>query len=166
MSEPPILPNAHSPQNNVPNPFAPSAAGVDRSSSVGRIALSAGFWIAFTVVILASVAAIFLGFPFAWCGVATIIAAAVRVFLLQRNYPILHPNRQRPPSFTLLFVSWGFCTVFALVACITFVVVCVPTTIAFGAVSGSGFVVILSTSGLVAFLSFCTMVYLSLRLPV
>ncbi len=166
MSEPPILPNAHSPQSNAPNPFAPTAAGVDHSSSVGRIALSAGFWIAFTVVILASVAAVVLGFPLAWCGIATIIAAAVRVVLLQRSYPILHPDRRRPPSFTLLFVSWGLCTIFALVACITFVVVCVPTTIAFGAVSGSGFVVVLSTSVVVAFLSFCTMVYLSLRLPV
>ena len=166
MSEPPILPNArHSSPPSDENPFAPSTAGIRRNSSIGAVDLGAAYWVVFAAVLLASIAAISNQYFIGWGVAASIIAAAIRVPLLQRTYPRFRPYATPANSLLLLCTSWVQVAVFMFVACITFVVICVPGTIALGTPGGASPNLIAWGSGFAAFICFCTLFYLSLRLP-
>ena len=167
MSEPPILPNAeHASQPIAENPFAPSSAGVRRDPSIGEVELGVAYWIVSTTVLLVSIAAISSQYFLGWGLAASTIAAAVRVPLLQRSYPTFHPNSRPANSLVLLCTSWVLVAVFMFVACIAFVVICVPGTIALGTPGGTSPNLIALGSGFAAFICFCTLLYLSLRLPI
>ena len=166
MSEPPILPQPQVAATNADNnPFAPISAGVRRDPRIGQVELSLAFWCLIVFIAMLSIVAILEGYFVGWGALITIAVAAVRVPLLQRYHPRFYPHRKLSGSVALLITSWVLAMVFAFVACITFVVICVPTTIAFGASPALGLNVIMSISGAAACICFCALLYLSLRLP-
>ena len=167
MQEPPRIPQPDwsNEPNFEANPFAPCSAGVEYDLGIANAKLGGAFWGTFAVILFACVAAAFGGFPLSWGGAVTILAAAVRVPLLQRRRLRLQPYSRLPNSTVLLFSSWALMIVFVFVSSIAFAVVCVPTALVSYGSNTSSLTFALMCGGLASLISFCTLFYLSLRLP-
>ncbi len=167
MPEPPRLPQPDGSNGNTfeINPFAPSAAGVEYSKGLARVELGSGFWGTFLVILVACVVAALAGIQICWAGAATILAAAVRVPLHQRRHVRLEPYSRSANANVLLFSSWALMIVFVCVSSISFAVVCVPTALISYGSNSSSFTFAITCGGIASLISFCTLFYLSLRLP-
>jgi hypothetical protein len=165
MAEPPILPNPDyqsEPQTEI-NPFAPTSIGLELDGAVGRTELSNFYWIALTVMLFVSVAMTLFGLPIGWGGIVISVTAAIRVPLLQRRHARFHHASELPNSFALFFTSLALMVAFVIVSFIAFAAVCIPGSIAF--TMGDLGSAIFSLSILASLICFCTLFYLSLRLP-
>ena len=141
------------------NPFAPTFVGVE--NAVGRTELSISYWVGFTVLLIVSFSVV-LGFPIGWLGVATTIAAAIRVPLLQRRHTRMQSGFNLPTGFALLFTSLALMLVFVVVSFIAFAAVCIPGSIAFSMGNLGSWIFWFSVAA--SLICFCTLFVLSLRL--
>ncbi len=125
------------------------------------------YWVSLAILLVTSAAMALDGIPLAWLGILLTIAASIRVPLLQSRH---NPESSEfdakggkllPPA-ALLFTSLALLSVFAVVAFIAFMAVCIPGTIAFGMGDLSSSVA--TISGIIGFICFSLMFILSLRL--
>lgn len=150
------------------NPFAATVVELGNDEAYGG-SIPARYWV---VLIAAFVffggASYFLpgiGIP----SVVALIAAAIRVPLLQRRLHARKPGRQQPPALSLLLTSWIFMLMTGFASLIAFAIVCLPAGFLVFSTSGEdGAMIILlfSICGLIGFAVFVFLFYASLRLPV
>jgi hypothetical protein len=176
MAEPPILPNddrAHDGSDPVTtehaeanNPFAPSTH-IPAPVDVARTDLTVSYWITVVSISILAGGLGVSGYPIAWSGLLVLLAAAIRVPLIQRRQSIANPQRNLPNAAGMLVASLAFVIVFLLTACIAFVVICVPVTIVAGEFNDDTSIYLVSgLSGVAALVLFGFLYVVSLRLPI
>ena len=151
------------------NPFAPVSAGSAGSSVVARTNLDSSFWVVFFLAVLLfgglTVVLPFIG----GVGLAALVAAVVRVPLLQTHKARVRPGVELAGPVALLATSWVFMLACGFAACVAFCVVCFPSTVlALNIDQGESVLwpIVFGVSGLVGLVAFGFLFRLSLRLPV
>lgn len=173
MHEPPILPSEpndsdSSTTEQIDNPFAPSAQFTETiQQGSPRVDLPPVFWI---VLVLAALFFAFVTYTsqgFTLPGLVAILAASVRVPLVQRRQTRTRAGVQLPHSLLMLLASWAICFMGILASGIAFVAICIPTSILLMSGSGSdqGMMVAIGLSGFLAIAAFLLLFIVSLRLP-
>lgn len=166
MDEPPIQ---HS--NEEDNPFAPSSFVDEGTPSPNcGIYLPASFWAAFVIALVVFVGATYFFYGLGIPAIVAIIAAAIRVPIMQNQFAKSQVPRRPLAPVVMLLISWCFMLLACFAALFAFVVVCVPVSIfSYSGSNGSGDSVIFTVfgaSGLVASGCFLFLFYLSTKLPV
>lgn len=168
MDEPPIVdPRENEPTGPI-NPF--EATVVDsQASENGSTNLSSAFWV---MVLGAGI-----GFG-ALCpilpgigvpGLAALVAAVIRVPLVQRRLSASRPNQIQPSPVGMLMASWVFALIMGFAALIAFCIVCLPAGLFMFSAGGEGEYAgyaLFGISGLIGFAVFLFLFYVSLRLPI
>jgi hypothetical protein len=168
MAEPPKVPNAdwpHRPGDDASNPFAPSAVIIDANRLAGRTDLSPAYTASLVILFGLLVAATISGLPLVWVGAATLVAAAIRVPLLQRRLSRFDPTRRLPSALTLLMSSWLFMFIFTIVSCIAFAAICIPSSLFALGTNGADESLVWGVSILAGCFCFSVLFFASLRLP-
>lgn len=175
MTDPPRVPGPKTDRSDDAlehgiNPYA-TAEPVEREAPArARVELPAVYWIAIVAAL-----AIFVLACFVWDGlplpaVLALLAAAVRVPLLQLRLTRTRPLKELPSPLLLLLTSWSFMLVSIFAAAIAFVAICLPAGIITWNMAGSGgdgsVGIILVLSGGVGLAAFVALFFYSLRLPV
>ncbi len=148
MNEPPILPgngdrlpegNLGSDHTTQPNPFGPTLVEPLESSIPSTIDLPAKYWVALAIAFLVFLGLCFIVPGFGVPGVLALIAAAIRVPLVQRRQAINLAHLPSPQPLALLLTSWIFSLVFGVTSCIAFCIICIPSGFLVLAVSPNSF---------------------------
>lgn len=151
------------------NPYAPSADIPAATANTSRIHLPVEYWMLALGALVAFVALLFFVPGLGVIGLFGLLAASIRVPLLQRRLSMANPDKALPNPSLLLFVSWIFMLVAGMAAMIAFMIVCIPAGIAvFSVANQEGFAitVVFGVSGLIGLGAFILLFWLSLRLPV
>lgn len=169
MDEPPIQ---HPPvETDGENPFAPSSFADESVQSQGSgINLPVVYWLvliaAMVIFIAVTVASDGLALP----AVVALVAAAVRVPVMQMRLSRRNPTHRPLSPIVMLLVSWCFMLVALFAALIAFMVICVPSAIfSYSGSSSTGdnaIAFVFGVSGMVSLGCFVFLFYLSTKLPV
>ncbi len=175
MAEPPILPGA-SPNFEGPHPTdAPDSENPYASVDIGtlhhneaRVELPIVYWCVLLCLIVLFTLAAFASSGVALPGIVALVAASIRVPLLQLRLSRRAPDVKLPKPLLLLLTSWVFMLVAGFAACAAFVAICIPSgLIVFNSSGGEETAVtfVLGISGLAALAAYILLFVLSLRLP-
>lgn len=163
------LPASGLPASSEPvNPFAATVVQPYSDEAYGG-SIPARYW-----VVLIAAFVLFGGGSYFLPGLGipsfvALIAAAIRVPLLQRRLHARKPGRQQPPALSLLLTSWIFMLMTGFASLIAFAIVCLPAGLLMFSASGEDeamIILVFSICGLIGFAVFVFLFYASLRLPV
>lgn len=161
--------NGGQPAEGELNPFAPSSVDEELNARVGRVSLPPNYWAVLAVALLLFVAFTYfqplLGVP----AIAALIAAAIRVPLLQRRRWSPGGSSVLASPIPLLATSWVFSLMMGFASMIAFCIVCIPTgmvVFSVGNDSSTSMTVVFGVSAAVGLFAFIGMFVLSLRMPV
>lgn len=174
MSEPPIVNprSGSSPEEggaaNEANPFAPSTSLESSISETGRINLPLYYWVTLVMSLVVLILLAYWSEGMLLPGIVAIVAAAVRVPLLQRRQSVRWPQRSQPNPVVFLLSSWAFMLLNCFASSIAFLAICFPLGLFLFSTQAddSAAVILIGLSSLAGLSAFVLIFIISLRLPV